>query len=115
VIGAVVVALTRRPSEIRPLRLADAQPADAVERTRRVLLHFRTVNLAASPVRMIGGLGLLVLALVVWPAWPLVVTFLTVGLLGGGIAAFILIERRSPRATLPDVFADLRARPGRSR
>ena len=110
VMGALLVALTRRPSEIRPLRLSEAQPAEAVERTRRLMIHFRNVNLAASPVRAIGGLGLLVIALMVWPAWPLVVTFLTLGLLGGGMAAFVLIERRSPRDGRPDLFPDLRTR-----
>lgn len=95
VIGAIAVAWSRRGREIRPLRLSELQPADAAERTRRLMLRFRAVNITASPIHAIGGLGLLVIAMVVWPAWPLVLAFLTVGLIGGGIAAFVLIERRS--------------------
>jgi hypothetical protein len=108
VAGAVACAAARGRWEIRPLRLTETQPADAVERSRRLMLRFRAVNITASPIHAIGGLGLLVIAMVVWPAWPLVLAFLTVTLIGGGLAAFVLIERRSLPRGWPDPFADLR-------
>jgi len=36
VIAAIAIAWFARPDEIRPLRLVDLQPSDAIERTSRV-------------------------------------------------------------------------------
>ena len=70
VLGAVATAWFKPPAEIRPLRLVDLQPADALERSRRFAVRFRPVNLSASPVADVGGLGLLVLALLVTVVVP---------------------------------------------
>jgi hypothetical protein len=62
VLAAVATASLKRSAEIRPLQLVDLQPADAVERSRRIARHFRPVNLSASPLSGVGGLGLVLLA-----------------------------------------------------
>ena len=62
VLGAVAAAWFAGDAEIRPLRLVDLQPVEALERTRRWCLRFRPVNMSASPVAGVGGLGLVVLA-----------------------------------------------------
>ncbi len=63
--AAVISQWRYRDREIRPLKLVDTQPADAVERTRHWRLRFAPVNLTASPVPGVGGLGLLALGLIV--------------------------------------------------
>jgi len=72
VLSAIAGAWIHRRDEIRPLKLLDAQPADAVERTRRMRLRFAPVNLTASPVPGVGGLGLVALGLIVLYAAGLV-------------------------------------------
>ena len=62
-LGALVTAAwAARTGEIRPLRLVEVQPADAIERTRRFGLRFPAVNLTASPLPGVGGLGLAIFA-----------------------------------------------------
>jgi hypothetical protein len=62
VFAAIAAASSSGTGEIRPLRLVDLQPADAVERTRRFGLRFPTVNLSTSPSAGVGGLGLAIFA-----------------------------------------------------
>jgi len=94
---AAIAALFVEPSvEIRPLRLVDDQPIDAMERTRQWNRRFRNINLSASPVPGVGGLGLLVLCVLV----TLVMPGAWWGLLGSTVAGvalgFALITRRDP-------------------
>lgn len=65
VVSAIAIARAHRRDEIRPLRLVDAQPAEAIERTRRMQLRFAPVNMTGSPVPGVGGLGLVALGLIV--------------------------------------------------
>lgn len=65
VVAAILFAAFRRSDEIRPLRLVDLQPPDALERSRRMSGQFRPVNLTGTPVHGVGGLGLVALALLV--------------------------------------------------
>ena len=65
VVGAVTLAVSTPAAEIRPLRLVELQPADAQERSRRVLLRPAHVNPSGSPVSTVGGLGLIVLGFLV--------------------------------------------------
>lgn len=96
VLVAIAALFFEQPVEIRPLRLVDEQPLDAMERTGQWNRRFRTVNLGASPIPGVGGLGLLVLCglvtLVMPGAWW--------GLLGSTIAGIALgcalIARRDP-------------------
>ena len=94
---AAIAALFVEPSvEIRPLRLMDDQPIDAMERTSQWNRRFRNINLSASPVPGVGGLGLLVLCVLV----TLVMPGAWWGLLGSTVAGvalgFALIARRDP-------------------
>lgn len=77
VLAAIAAACSTRHAEIRPLRLVDQQPAEALERARRFSLRFPVVNLSGSPVAGIGGMGLAILAgVVTWvtpAAWWLYV------------------------------------------
>jgi hypothetical protein len=70
VLGAIAIAWCKRPDEIRPLRLVELQPNDAVERTRRIGLRFEPVNVTASPLNGIGGLGIAALALLMTLVMP---------------------------------------------
>lgn len=92
VLAAIATASLARRGEIRPLRLVDLQPADAVERARRASIRFNRVNLSASPVSDVGGLGLVVLGslvTIVMPAawWLLLASALAGVLLGLAILA----------------------------
>jgi hypothetical protein len=98
VLAAIVSASFEKSDDIRPLRLVDLQPADALERSRKMNLRFRPVNLSASPLSAVGGLGLVALAFLVtivapWAWWA--VPACTVGgvLLG---LAIIAMHRPSP-------------------
>lgn len=92
VLAAIATASLARRGEIRPLRLVDLQPAEAVERARRASIRFNRVNLSASPVSDVGGLGLVVLGslvTIVMPAawWLLLASALAGVLLGLAILA----------------------------
>jgi hypothetical protein len=93
-----------RGAEIRPLRLVDLQPADAVERTRRLSLRFAPVNLSGSPVAGVGGLGLAIFGCLmtgVAPgAWWLL---LSSALAGCALGVLMIVTHRS------EVGADRRA------
>ena len=96
VVVAIAALFFEQPVEIRPLRLVDEQPLDAMERTDRWNRRVRTVNLGASPIPGVGGLGLLVLCFLV----TLVMPGAWWGLLGSTIAGVALgcalIARRDP-------------------
>lgn len=96
VLVAIVALCFEQPIEIRPLRLVDAQPIEAMERTSQWNRRFRSVNLSASPIPGIGGLGLLVLCVLV----TLVMPGAWWGLLGSTVAGVALgvalIARRDP-------------------
>lgn len=88
----------RSPREIRPLRLVDLQPIDAIERTRRRDLRFATVNLTVSPVYGVGGLGIVALAFLVTFVVPGAWWVLLASVVGGIVlgAALIASRRRKP-------------------
>ena len=95
VLAAMTVAMLRRPHEIRPLQLVDLQPTDAQERSRRMSRRVGAVNLTASPLYGVGGLGLVALALlvtVVMPgAWWLLLASISCGIVLG--VALIALHR----------------------
>lgn len=98
VLAAIARARFKRPDEIRPLRLVDLQPGDAQERSRRMSLRFGPVNLTASPVYGVGGLGLVALVLLVTVVAPAAWWVLLVAALGGvvlGLAMIALHRRRA--------------------
>jgi hypothetical protein len=97
VLAAIAGAAWRpRSSEIRPLRLVDLQPADAIERTRRLSLRFAPVNVSGSPVAGVGGLGLAIFGCLmsgVAPgAWWLL---LSSALAGCGLGILLIVAHKS--------------------
>jgi hypothetical protein len=112
VLTAIAMACVERPAEIRPLRLVELQPSDAQERSRRLGLSSGPVNLSASPLSGVGGLGLLVLAvlvsLVVPGAWWLLLGSTLAGVLVG--AVLIAVHANAPDAATTIQPNSIRAR-----
>jgi hypothetical protein len=100
VLGAIAFARRGRADDIRPLRLTDLQPADAIERSRRFALRLKPVSLRASPLAGTGGLPVPLLALLmtlVMPgAWWLFGAAVLSGIALG--AAMIALHRSRPPA-----------------
>lgn len=87
VIAAIAIAWFERPDEIRPLRLVDLQPCDAIERTRRIVDRAESINLVASPISGISGFAvavlLLLMTLVAPAAWWVFIASILAGILLG--------------------------------
>jgi hypothetical protein len=97
VLGAIAIAWCQRPDEIRPLRLVDLQPGDAVERTRTMGLRFDAVNVSASPLTGIGGLGIATLALVTTLVMPAAWWLFLGSLFAGVVLGVVMIARNRRR------------------
>ncbi len=97
VLAAIAAASLEPTVEIRPLRLVDLQPADAVVRARRLLLRPRDINLTGTPVSGVGGLSLLVLCALVTIVAPGVWLGVLASVLAGVLLALALIRRRDRR------------------
>jgi hypothetical protein len=80
--------------EIRPLRLVDAQPNDALERALMMARRFKPVNLTASPVPGIGGLGLVTLSLLTTLTLPGFWWVVLGSMLAGVALGIVLIARQ---------------------
>jgi hypothetical protein len=93
VLGAIAIAWSQRPDEIRPLRLVDLQPHDALERTRRIGLRFEPVNVTASPLNGIGGLGIAALALLMTLVMPAAWWLFLGSMLAGVLLGVVMIAR----------------------
>lgn len=97
VLAALVLARFQRPRVIRPLRLVDREPEDVRFGPVR---ERRTINLTASPIHGVGGLGLLALALLISVAtpqmWLIVIAVVLDGLLLGVVWALITRPRAHP-------------------
>jgi len=92
VLVAVATRWFTRPDEIRPLRLVDLQPVDAQRRTA-LRRHWTPVNLAASPLPGIGGLGLVILTLLMTLVQPGAWWMLAASVAAGVLLGVILIAR----------------------
>ena len=96
VLVAIAAGWSARNTEIRPLHLVDLQPWDAVERTRRFSLRFHSVNLSASPVAGVGGLGLVILVSLLTfvrpTAWWLLVASALAGCALGAVMIFFRVD-----------------------
>jgi hypothetical protein len=95
VLAAIAAAYRVRSSEIRPLKLVDLQPADAVERWRRMGLRFPPVNLSGSPVAGVGGLGLAILACLTTRTVPNAWWVLIASALAGAALGIVMIAVRA--------------------
>ena len=94
VLGAVAAEWRTRTDEIRPLQLVDLQPADALERTRRLTLRFPSVNPGGSSVTGVGGLGLAVLVCLVTRVTPSTWWVLLASALAGCALGVVMIVAR---------------------
>jgi hypothetical protein len=91
VLAAIAIAWLQRSDEIRPLRLVDLQPSDAIERTRRFDRRITPVSPTASPLAGIGGLTTAVLALVTTLVMPAAWWLIGLSILGGVALGVVLI------------------------
>jgi hypothetical protein len=98
VVAAIAATWRARTTEIRPLRLVDLQPADAIERTRRLRLRFPAVNLSASPIAGAGGLALAILASLMTVVVPVAWLVFLASVLAGCALGVVLIVVRDRRA-----------------
>jgi len=98
-LGAAGSAVLGGGAEIRPLRLVDLQPADALERSRHWTLRFPAVNLSGSPVAGVGGLGLVIFAGLATLFAPVVWWVLLSSALAGVAAGLVVIARRDGLVT----------------
>ena len=90
VLAAIAFAWTDRDAEIRPLRLVDLQPEDAVERTRRIG-RLEPINMTASPVAGTGGLAIGVLALLMTLVMPAAWWLLAIAVIAGIALGAVMI------------------------
>lgn len=101
VITAVVCAYGARRMlhDVRPLRLTDDPPPEVIERSRRWAERATTVNLTASPIAGIGGLGLLAMGILVSVVVPTIWLVVAASLLLGSVlgAAMVVAHHVSPR------------------
>ena len=89
VLRAIAAAGRRTSGEIRPLRLVDDQPLDAVERTLDTLRRRRDISPTPHPLP--AGLGMVILGGLVTALAPLVWWGLLITFAGGVILARVLV------------------------
>jgi hypothetical protein len=90
VLAAIAFAWTDRDGEIRPLRLVDLQPEDAIERTRRIG-RLEPINVTTSPVAGTGGLAIAVLALLMTLVMPAAWWLLAIAVIAGIALGVVMI------------------------
>jgi hypothetical protein len=91
VLSAVTHARFERSDEIRPLRLVDLQPSDAIERTRERGRYMAPINMTASPLNGIGGATLAVLLLLMTTVMPAVWWLLAASIVAGIVLGVVMI------------------------
>jgi hypothetical protein len=97
VLAAIASASFDQSDEIRPLRLMDLPPVDAMERSRSMNLRFTSVNLSASPLDGVGGLGVVALGLLLTSVVPGAWWVLLASTLAGVLLGVLMIGMRRPR------------------
>jgi hypothetical protein len=89
VVAAIAAARRGASGEIRPLRLVDQQPLDAIERTREIQQRRRQVSPTPHPLP--ASLGLVILGGLVTALAPVVWVGLLITLVGGLLLGRLLI------------------------
>ena len=109
VLAAVTTSLLNPVDDIRPLKLVDLQPVDAIDRSRRLTLQRMDVNLTASPLHGVGGLTVMVLAALVTQVASGLWWVLAASMVAGIVLGVLLIARRRTRMSKqpPLVFEGL--------
>ena len=100
VLAAIFTNLLGHSHTIRPLRLVDVQPPDAVERANRMHSRDHPINLSASPLPSAGGLGLASLALFVTDLFPHAWWLLIVPAVAGLLLGAVMIVMRPQSLTI---------------
>lgn len=99
-IAGVLLRPRPEPGEVRPLRLIDGEPGSGIAGVQRP--GRRAINLTASPIYGIGGLGLVALAVLIAMASPqslwMVLAIVLNGMLLGVLWALIQRRRHRPRS-----------------
>lgn len=91
VLMSIATAWFERYDEIRPLRLVDLQPLDAIERTRRIARHSEPVNITASPLAGISGGTFAVLLLLMTAVMPAMWWLVGASIAAGTVLGVLLI------------------------
>jgi hypothetical protein len=92
--GALVaVVWPAAPTEIRPLTLVDAQPADAYARANTLLRRPVAIDLNVNPAGHVGGLGITILAALAAVRAPFLLWFLLAAIASGTILGVLRIRR----------------------
>ncbi|MEW6322549.1 MAG: hypothetical protein AB1635_15855 [Acidobacteriota bacterium] len=101
VIGAFAAAAMRPAGDIRPIRLLDAQPLEAVSRTLAFRRRERVLNLNANPTAQFGGLSVVVLGGILTATAPYFWALLAAAVLAGACfgVALIATERHAQPPT----------------
>jgi hypothetical protein len=101
VLAAIIISAFRAPREVSVLKLADSSSAVPPPRVSRSDPLPRSVNLSASPVSGIGGLGILAIALLISLVAPQIWWVLLIAVAGGALlgAAWILLRKREHRGS----------------
>jgi uncharacterized protein (TIGR03435 family) len=99
VLAAVTTSLLNPVDDIRPLKLVDLQPVDAIDRSRRLTLQRMDVNLTASPLHGAGGLTVMVLAALVTQVASGLWWVLAASMVAGGVLGVLLIARQRHRTS----------------
>ncbi len=93
-LGALVaVVWPSAPSEIRPLTLVEAQPAEAYARANVLLRRPVDINLGTNPAGHVGGLGITILAALAGHRAPVLLWFLVAAIVSGAVLGVIRIRR----------------------
>jgi len=100
VFGAVAVAAMNRPREVRPLRLVDEADRSLPLKARLAPRdrELRPINLSASPLGIVGGLGLLAMGVLIAMVLPEAWIFFTIAAAFGLVLGFVLVAISKRRA-----------------
>jgi uncharacterized protein (TIGR03435 family) len=93
VLAASATALLNRSDEIRPLKLVDLQPVEAIERSRRLSLQTMQANVTPSPMRGVGGITLAVVMVVLAEVASLLWWVVLASIVAGTTLGVCLIRR----------------------
>ena len=93
VLAVAATPLLDRSDEIRPLKLVDLQPVDAIERSRRLSLQAMQVNLTPTPLQGVGGVTLAVVVVVLAEIASLLWWVVLASIVAGTALGLLLIRR----------------------
>jgi Flp pilus assembly protein TadB len=89
-LGALVRSLRKRDGEIRPLRLVEEQPLEAIERTLQVHRRYRDISPTPNPLP--ASLGLVLLAGLITAVAPILWALLFLSLIAALGLAWLLVR-----------------------